>query len=179
MKYKPFELAGQEVIAHDIVSNAWVYTRKLARRKEEESWKEKRIMLESLARQGRSLEKMAIEWVDFAFNIKKIIERWDKRDQVIAADMQRLAKRLDFIMNSFDISYIDPTGEVIDDKLAEVVDVINNIPHPGIENHIVGETLSVIVKLRGKVVRPGEIIGWYPENEKTGQGEGDEKNPGN
>lgn len=161
MEYEAFELVSQDVKAEMLSNKAWHYVRKITEKLDLERIGERKMLLQTIAANKGLVERMAIEIADVSVATQKLIER---RKEEPADDVFKLLKRIDAVLKKFEIEAINPIGQLIDDDLADFVRVIENVPKSGVDVHKIGETVDVIVKLKGKVIRSGKVIGWYPKN---------------
>lgn len=161
MELEPFELINREVKAEKLPSMSWRYIRKFKEKKEQEAETRNRMMLKSLSAGKKQFEKLAIELADISHRTRKIIEADTNKE----TQLQGLAKRISRAMEKFAIECIDPVKEGIGGELENKIRVIDNVKNNSVSGHIVGETLDPIVEIKGKVIRQGEVIGWFSEDD--------------
>ena len=159
----PYELKGADPVPDDIWGNTWRFLKKLGERHKELKIDEQRMLLQSVSSVQNQLNALAIELGDIAFHLDRTISRGTPD----VSSLKNVLEEIGATLKIHNIEWYDPVECSLDGSLIDWVEVLKNIPRNGILNHTVGETLSPIVLLKGKLVRQGSVIGWHPINEAT------------
>lgn len=157
-----FDLGDSTIVASELSSRAWIYLKKVNKKKEESFQTERGALLETCAVLSKTIDLFAVELGLLSHEISRAIGRQEKREGDLE-ELSYLKNKLDTILKKLDVSVEDPTGESIRDELVARCEVLSNTTRPNINGHVVGETLSPIISYRNKVIHLAEVIGWIGE----------------
>lgn len=159
---EPFELHGACPVASDLASRAWMFVRKHHERLDEEFRAEKAVLLESAAGMNRTAETAARALGLLSHEIGRARER---EAAAGVEELRHLSIKAEDALRSAGVRLEDPTGQTLAGPLLGRCQVLDNLPRPGVGEHVVGETLTPTILLGPKVIHLAEVIGWIPDGD--------------
>ena len=157
-----FLVNNVKTCADELDSRVWMYIKKTVKKREQKFEQERQMFYRSLKNLGQTVDQFAVELGDLLYTMEKIVVNYQRKGVDIES-LLAVRNRVEDITRNLGVRVVDPTGMRIEGKLQDQVNVKHNIPKPDIQGHIVGETLSPIIFYQEKLIRMGDVIGWFAE----------------
>ncbi len=154
-----FEVGAHDMPAYELSGRTWRYLKKLHDQKEHAFEEERQALLKTMARSSDTVDELAVALGLISYEASRLSGQAEKRGEDTNA-LSHLQTRFDLVLKRLGVIVEDPAGAALQGVLADCCDVIDNVEQPGVQGHLVGETISPIVIYRGKVVHRAEVIGW-------------------
>ena len=157
-----FLVNDAKTCADELDSRVWVYIKKTVEKREQKFEQERQMFYRSLKNLGQTVDQFAVELGDLLYTMEKMVVNYQRK----GVDIERLLEvrnKIENITRNLGVRVVVPTGMRIEGKLQDQINVKHNIPKRDIQGHMVGETLSPVIFYQEKLIRMGDVIGWFAE----------------
>jgi hypothetical protein len=159
-----FDLQGAAASNEDFATKAWYYLKRFNERANAAVRDSRRELTESLGARVKVSETLAAHLGLMAFELARAATRQRRKGQS-TEELDYLQRWLTGRMRAQGVEIEDPVGHPFTEGLYDLCEVLQTEQKPGVQAHLVGETIEPIVRYQGKVVHLARVVGWKPQGE--------------